>query len=789
MKFSERWLREWVNPPVDTAGLVQQLTMAGLEVDGYQPAAGAFSGVVVGRVEAVEPHPDADKLTVCKVNAGGDALSIVCGAPNVRAGMLAPLARVGGELPGGMKIRKARLRGVESQGMLCSARELGLSEDHSGIMDLPQGAVPGTDLRDWLGLDDAIIDVDLTPNRGDCFSLLGIAREVALANDMALDWPELSQVAAGSDDSFPIEVLAPEACPRFVGRVVRGISPDAETPLWMVEKLRRSGIRAIHPVVDVTNYVMLELGQPMHGFDLANLAGGIVVRLAEPGETLVLLDGREVELEADMLVIADREKARALAGIMGGETSGVTRQSTDIFFEVAFFDPLAIAGRARRLGLHTDASLRFERGVDPAHQRRAVERATQLLVSIAGGTPGPVVERVAGDQLPARKAILLRRERLAMLLGTEVPEAEVERILAGLGMEVASDGQAWRVTPPSHRFDVAEEVDLIEEVARIHGYDRIPEERGTGASVLGTATEARLPWARLADTLVARGYQEAITFSFVDPRVQSTLFPDTPALPLANPISSELSHMRVSLWPGLLGALRRNVSRRQGRVRLFESGLRFIQEDNDLKQEMTLSGVISGPRLPEQWGTPDTPVDFFDAKADVEALLAQTRGRFRIEAGEHPALHPGQCARIWRGDIPVGWIGALHPGLVRELELESAPILWELDAASSFQAELPVYQSISRFPAIRRDLAVVVDRGVSAAALADAVRDAAGQLLTECRVFDVYTGKGIDSGAKSVAFGLILQEYARTLTDADADEVVGAVMARLEADFGARLRD
>ncbi len=789
MKFSERWLREWVDPPVDTAGLVQQLTMAGLEVDGYESAAASFSGVVVGRVAAVEPHPNADKLTVCTVDAGDETLSIVCGAPNVRAGMLAPLARVGGELPGGMKIRKAKLRGVESRGMLCSARELGLSEDHSGIMDLPRGAPPGADLRDWLGLDDAIIDVDLTPNRGDCFSVLGIAREVALANDQALAWPELAPVAAGSEDTFPIEVRAPEACPRFVGRVIRGIATDAGTPLWMVEKLRRSGIRAIHPVVDVTNYVMLELGQPMHGFDLANLSGGIVVRLAQPGETLELLDGREVELDPDMLVIADHEKARALAGIMGGEASGVSGQTTDVFFEVAFFDPLAIAGRARRLGLHTDASLRFERGVDPAHQRRAVERATQLLISIAGGTPGPVVEMASDEHLPARPEIRLRRQRLAMVLGTEIPDKEVGRILAGLDMQVSAEEEGWRVLPPSHRFDVAQEVDLIEEVARIHGYDRIPEQQGAGASALGAATESRLPWARLSDTLVDRGYQEAVTFSFVDPRLQEALFPGVPALPLQNPISSELSHMRVSLWPGLLAALRRNLSRRQSRVRLFESGLRFRIEADELKQEMCLAGVIAGPRLPEQWGSADAPVDFFDAKSDVAALLAQTRGAIRVEADEHPALHPGQCGRVWRGETPVGWIGALHPRLVRELELEVTPVLWELEADSSFVAEVPGYQRISRFPAIRRDVAVVVDSGVPVGALVAAAREAAGPLLTECRVFDVYRGKGIDSGAKSVAFGLILQEYARTLTDADADEVVGAVVARLEADFGARLRD
>ena len=789
MKFSEGWLREWVDPPLDTAGLVGQLTMAGLEVDGYGPVAGAFSGVVVARVDAVAPHPNADKLTVCTVDGGGETLTIVCGAPNVRAGMLAPLAKVGGALPGGMKIRKARLRGVESQGMLCSARELGLSEDHTGLMDLPSDAPVGRDFRDWLGLDDVSIDVDLTPNRGDCFSLLGIAREVASINGVPMTWPALGPVDPGCDAKFPIEVRAPEACPRFVGRVIQGIRPDARTPLWMVEKLRRSGIRAIHPVVDVTNYVMLELGQPMHGFDLATLEGGIVVRLAERGEKLTLLDGRVIELDPDMLVIADHGGGRAVAGIMGGETSGVSETTTDVFFEVAFFDPLAIAGRARRLGLHTDASMRFERGVDPGHQRRAVERATALLVEIAGGTPGPVMERVSEPNLPPREPVVLRRDRMSMLLGREIPDPEVEGILSGLGMTVRATGEGWEVTPPSHRFDIAIEVDLIEEVARVFGYDRMPESRGPGGAELGAAPEGHLPWARLSDTLLGRGYQEVVTYSFVDPEIQGTLCPGQESLPLANPISSELSRMRVSLWPGLIGVLRRNLSRRQPRVRVFESGLRFILQDNELKQLMTLSGLIAGQRLPEQWGAPDAGVDFFDGKGDVEALLGQSNGSFRFEAAEHPALHPGQAARIWRGDRLAGWIGALHPRLVRALDLEATPILWELDADVSFTAELPAYKEISRFPGIRRDLAVVVSDHISAEKLVAAVRDSAGGLLTECLVFDVYKGKGIDSGAKSVAFSLILQDYARTLTDADADHVVGAVMARLDSDFGARMRD
>jgi phenylalanyl-tRNA synthetase beta chain len=790
MKFSERWLREWVDPPVDTAAIVSQLTMAGLEVDGVAPAAPPFSSVVVGRVESVERHPDADKLSVCRVDVGaGEQLGIVCGAPNVRVGMKAPVALVGGELPGGLKIKRAKLRGVESVGMLCSERELGLGESHEGLWDLPADAPVGVDLRQWLGLEDQVIDVDLTPNRGDCFSVLGIAREVALLNGLPLGGPELAPVAPAIADEFPIDVRAPEACPRFVGRVVRGIRPDAVTPLWMREKLRRAGLRPIHPVVDVTNIVMLELGQPMHGFDLGTLRDGVIVRLAEPGERIVLLDGREATLEPDTLVIADHGGPRAVAGIMGGEDSGVSAATRDVFFEVAFFAPLAIAGRARRLGLHTDASLRFERGVDPMHQRRAIERATALLISIAGGEAGPVMEHAAAEHLPARQPVQLRRARLAALLGHVVADAEIERILQGLGMTLSAIEEGWEASPPSHRFDIALEVDLIEEVARIHGYDRLPEQRGPGAATLGDATEGRVPATRIADTLAARGYQEVVTYSFVDPEMQSLLFPDAESLPLSNPISSELSWMRVSLWPGLLHAMKHNLSRRQSRVRFFEQGLRFIFEDNELKQLNTVAGVLTGARSPEQWGVAAAHVDFHDAKGDVEALLGLTAGDFSVAAAAHPALHPGQSARILRAGREAGWIGALHPRLVRALDLDRAPLLWELDEHVSFTSDLPGFKEISRFPSIRRDIAVVVEAAVPVQDLLRTIRAAGGRLLTESKVFDIYSGNRIDSGRKSVAFGLILQDYSRTLTDDEADRVVADVVARLEAEFGARIRN
>jgi len=707
----------------------------------------------------------------------------------VRAGMKAPVALVGGMLPGGMKIKRAKLRGVESTGMLCSERELGLGESHEGLWDLPADAPAGADLREWLALDDQVIEVDLTPNRGDCFSVLGVAREVALMNDMPLAGPDISAVPARTADEFPVEVRAPEACPRFVGRVVRGLDPEARTPLWMREKLRRAGLRPIHPVVDVTNIVMLELGQPMHGFDLATLREGVVVRMAEAGERIVLLDGREAELETDMLVIADHGGPRAVAGIMGGEDSGVSASTRDVFFEVAFFAPLAVAGRARRLGLHTDASLRFERGVDPEHQRRAVERATALLLEIAGGEPGPVIERVAPEHLPERLPVSLRRERLDLLLGCAVPGDEVERILGGLGMAVDPGSTGWTATPPPHRFDIQLEVDLVEEIARIHGYNQLPEARGAGAAVLGEAPEGRVPESRIADTLVSRGYQEAVTYSFVDPELQARLFPESESLPLANPISSELSRMRVSLWPGLLQVLEHNLSRRQARIKIFEQGLRFVLEANELKQLNTVSGLLAGRRWPEQWGAEATRFDFHDAKRDVETLLGLTGVEFRFEPAAHPALHPGQAARILRNREPVGWLGALHPRLVRALDLEQTPFLWELDEQLSFAAELPEFKEISRFPAIRRDIAVLVDRSIPIQAMLDGIRTAGGTLLKECVIFDVYRGERIDSSLKSVAFGLILQESSRTLTDEEADRVVGEVVARLETEFGARIRD
>lgn len=791
MKFSERWLREWVNPPVTTAQLAEQLTMAGLEVDSVEEAAPAFEGVVVGKVLTVTPHPDAERLRVCQVDVGsGEPLNIVCGAPNVRPGMFAPTALVGARLPGGMAIKRAKLRGVESFGMLCSAKELGLAETSEGLMELPGDGIPGQDLRAYLGLDDRLIEVDLTPNRSDCLGLAGIAREVGVLNRCAVNVPAIPPVKETIPDVFPVELLAPADCPRYVGRVIRGVDPNARTPLWMQERLRRSGIRSLGPLVDVTNYVLLELGQPMHAFDLAQLEGGIRVRRARPQESLTLLDGRQLTLDEETLVIADHRKALALAGIMGGIDSGISDATRDLFLESAFFAPQAIAGRARRYGLHTDASHRYERGVDPELQRRAMERATALLLEIVGGQPGPVIEVAAEAHLPLRQPITLRATRIQRLLGVEIPANEVEDILVRLGMQVEPAGSDWQVTAPSFRFDIANEADLIEELARVYGYDRIPSARPRARIAMIPQPEAKVALERLRAILVDRGYQEAITYSFVDPKLQRLLDPENPPIALANPISADLSVMRTTLWAGLVRALAYNQNRQQSRVRLFETGLRFTQGPEGVRQEPGIAGLISGSAYPEQWGEPERPADFYDLKGDVEALLAAT-GRaeeFRFVAARHPALHPGQTARIERAGTPVGWLGTLHPEIERELDLTGPVLLFELDLVAVQEGAVPRFRELSVFPSVRRDIAVVLGEQVPTQAVSDCVRAAAGERLQALELFDVYRGKGIDPGRKSLALGLILQDSSRTLTDSDVEAVIERVVAELKQQFGATLR-
>ncbi len=786
MKFSEAWLREWVDPDLETAQLAD---MAGLEVDSVEPAAGEFSGVVVAEVLSVEAHSDADKLQVCQVSTGeGDSLQIVCGAPNVHAGMKAPLATVGGRI-GDMKIKKAKLRGVPSYGMLCSARELGLSEDHEGLMALPVDAPVGQDIRRYLSLDDALIDIDLTPNRGDCLGMEGVAREVGALTGEDVTSPDIPAVAPSIEDTFGIEVKAPDACPRYLGRVIRGINHQAQTPLWMKEKLRRSGLRSLGPVVDVTNYVLLELGQPLHAFDLAQLSGGIEVRYPKAGESLTLLDERNIEPGSDTLLICDHDKPLALAGIMGGEHSGISDDTRDLFLEVAFFTPEKIAGHARRYGLATDSAFRFERGVDAGLQQRAMARATALLLELVGGEAGPVSEAVSESHLPHKAPITLRRKRIKRLLGFVPDDAEVENILTRLGISLESMEEGWLATPPGFRFDLAIEADLIEEVGRVFGYNKLPTANNRGELKLQPVPETVTPMERVRAMLVDRDYHEVISYSFVDAASLAVMEPDIEPVALLNPISSEMSVMRTSLWPGLAGVVKFNIARQQSRIRIFESGLKFIQQDNELKQKRMLSGAVVGDRLAEQWGAKPEPIDFFDVKADLQCLLDHAGVDARFDAGEHPALHPGQCAAICVDERQVGWLGCVHPRVAQKLEIPGKTFLFELELDVVLKGRVPSFEKLSRFPSIRRDLAVVVNAETPAGVLCDTIHAEAGPLLQDLRVFDVYEGRGVETGRKSIAFGLILQDSSRTLTDDDVDAVMMAITGQLEQEFGATLRE
>ncbi|WAJ35846.1 phenylalanine--tRNA ligase subunit beta [Pseudomonas sp. GOM7] len=791
MKFSEQWLRGWVNPDVSREDLVARLSMVGLEVDAVQPVAGAFSGVVVGEILSAEQHPDADKLRVCQVSNGGETFQVVCGAPNARVGIKIPFAMIGAELPGDFKIKKAKLRGVESQGMLCSASELQISDDNSGLMELAADAPVGQDIRAYLNLDDASIEIGLTPNRGDCLSLAGLAREVGAMYGAAVSPVVIDAVAPAHDEVRPVEVLAPKACPRYLGRVVRNVDLSRPTPLWMVERLRRSDIRSIDAAVDITNYVMLELGQPMHAFDLAEINGGIRVRMAEEGEKLVLLDGQEVSLRADTLVIADHSRALAIAGVMGGEHSGVSDKTRDLFLESAFFDTIAVAGKARSYGLHTDSSHRFERGVDSQLARQAMERATALLLEIVGGEAGPIIEAVSEVDLPKVAPITLRAERISQMLGMDMNGAEVERLLTSLGLGVSAQGAGqWQVSVPSHRFDISLEVDLIEELGRLYGYNRLPVRYPQARLAPQARAEARAELPALRRLLVARGYQEAITYSFIDPKLFELFAPGVEPLQLANPISADMAAMRCSLWPGLIKALQHNLNRQQSRVRLFESGLRFVGQLGELKQEAMLAGVITGSRLPEGWANSRESVDFYDLKADVEALLgyAGAADAFSFLPGEHAVLHPGQTARIEREGHLVGFMGALHPELAKTLELDQPMFLFELLLAEVAAGRLPVFNELSRFPEVRRDLALLVDREQPAEAVLAAIREAAGEWLTDLKLFDVYQGKGIDPLRKSLAVGLTWQHPSRTLNDDEVSAATQDILTSLEQRFNATLR-
>ncbi|WP_409299479.1 phenylalanine--tRNA ligase subunit beta [Pseudomonas sp. KCJK8993] len=791
MKFSEQWLRGWVSPQVSRDELVARLSMAGLEVDSVTPAAGDFSGVVVGEVLSTEQHPDADKLRVCQVSNGAEPFQVVCGAPNVRPGLKVPFAMIGAQLPGDFKIKKAKLRGVESNGMLCSQAELQIGEGNDGLMELPADAPVGEDIRAYLSLDDASIEVDLTPNRGDCLSLAGIAREVGALYAAKVQRPEVKAVPAVHDEVRPVDVLAPAACPRYLGRVIRNVDLSKPTPLWMVERLRRAEVRSIDAAVDITNYVMLELGQPLHAFDLAEINGGIRVRMAEEGEKLVLLDGQEVALRSDTLVIADHTRALAIAGVMGGEHSGVTTKTRDVFLESAFFDQIAVAGKARSYGLHTDASHRYERGVDWQLAREAMERATGLLLEITGGEAGPIIETVSEQNLPLVAPVTLRAERISQMLGMELEGSEVERLLTALGLTVAADGAGqWRVEVPSHRFDISLEVDLIEELARLYGYNRLPVRYPQARLAPQAKAEARGDLPALRRLLVARGYQEAITYSFIDPKLFELFSPGVEPLLLANPISADMAAMRSSLWPGLVKALQHNLNRQQDRVRMFESGLRFVGQLEGLKQQQMLAGIACGTRLPEGWAQGRDSVDFFDVKADVEAVLgfAGALDAFTFVPGKHPALHPGQTARIEREGREVGYLGAIHPELAKQLGLDRAVFVFELVLSEVAHGRLPKFHELSRFPEVRRDLALLADRDVAASAVLEVIRENAGEWLTDLRLFDVYQGKGIDPHRKSLAVGLTWQHPSRTLNDDEVNSATQNILTSLEQRLNATLR-
>ena len=792
MRFSEKWLRDWVNPNLTTDQLVAQITMAGLEVDSVEPAAGEFSGVVVAEIVAAEPHPDASKLQLCTVNVGeAETLQIVCGAANARVGIKVPCAKIGAVLPGNFKIKRAKLRGVESFGMLCAMAELGLEENSDGLMELPLDAPVGTDVRDYLALNDTLIEVDLTPNRGDCLSIAGLARETGVLNRCNVNPVSCAEVNQTIADTFPVEVQAKAQCPRYLGRVVKGVDLSKPTPLWMLECLRRSGIRSIDPVVDVTNYVLLELGQPMHAFDLNRLAGGICVRMAQQGEKLTLLDGQEITLNQDSLLIADKEKPLALAGVMGGEQSGVNGETVDLFLESAFFDPIAIAGKARSYGLHTDSSHRFERGVDFELQRNAMERATALLLQIVGGEAGPVIEKLSTEDLPHLPSINLRSERIKRILGCDIPAADVEDILGRLGMDLVSTDSGWHIVPPSYRFDIRIEVDLIEELGRVWGYNNLPTSLPTLEAFAPKRNESHIPLSRLKQVLVERGYQEAVTYSFVDKKLLELLTPDQSSVSLANPISSDMSEMRTTLWAGLLKTLSHNVNRQQQRLRLFESGLVFLPGDQDLQQQNRIAGLIYGGVSEESWFGKARPVDFYDIKGDVEALLALS-GRetdYEFEKGQHSALHPGQTAVIKKGEQTVGYLGALHPSAQKVLDLPQKTFLFELVLADIQLRSLPQFKELSKYPEVRRDFAVIVDDKISSQAILKNVRETVGSLLTDLVLFDVYQGDNLEAGKKSIAFGVTFQDANRTLQDEDINPLMDRLVSSLKETFNVILRE
>ncbi|MEX0965407.1 MAG: phenylalanine--tRNA ligase subunit beta [Pseudohongiellaceae bacterium] len=795
MIFSEQWLREWVSPNLETQELIDELTMAGLEVGGSTPVSRQFSGIVVGLVESVKPHPDADKLNVCSVFDGSETFQVVCGAPNVRSGLRVPFAKLGAEIIESQdakpfKIKQAKIRGVESNGMLCSSEELGLEESSDGLLELPEQAPVGEDVRVYLKLDDTSIELDLTPNRGDCLGMIGLAREVGVIGRQDVKSLDFSSPKETIADEFEIKISATDACPRYLGRVVRNINLNSNSPLWMREKLRRSGLRSIDPIVDVTNYVLMELGQPMHAFDLAKLEGHIDVRFAQKNEKLELLDGKEVELTPDTLLITDANKAVAMAGIMGGMATAVSDETRDVFLECAFFAPLAVAGKARSYGMHTDASHRYERGVDYQLQRTAMDRATQLLLEICGGEAGPVTEALGN--LPAAAEVELRYNSIANLLGIQMEQTEVKDILSRLGFTLAADdGSVLRLTVPSYRFDVSIEADLIEELARVYGYNKLPQTGGLGKQSLAAKPESHIEVGQIRQQLVALGYQEVVTYSFIEPALAQNLFPEQPGVVLQNPISADMAVMRSSILPGLISTLQYNENRQQERIRIFETGLVFEQKGKNIVQTAMLSGLVSGIKMPINWINNKEITDFYDVKGDVELLLALglEPERYSFVPAQYACFHSGQCARVEKDGNPVGHIGALHPATQRKMGLSGSCYLFELALAPLQERRLPQASALSRFPEVSRDLAILIDDACSAADILANVRENAGEHLRGLRIFDVYQGDAVAKGKKSIALGLTWQHPSRTLSEDDINTIISKCVNGLQDKFNANLRN
>lgn len=792
MKVSESWLREWVNPETTTQQLAAQLTMAGLEVDSVTPVAGQFSHVVVAKVLEAKPHPEADKLSLCVVDCGqGAPLQIVCGASNVRTGLTVALAMIGATLPNGMTIKETRLRGQLSQGMLCSAAELGMMDQIAGIIELPDDAPIGTDLREYMGLNDVVLDIDLTPNRADCFSVFGIAREVAALNQSPLRSPKPARHQPTHDDTKAVHLAAPKACPLYYGRMIRQINPHAETPLWLTERLRRAGIRSIHPVVDVLNYVMIELGQPMHAYDVQMLEGDLHVRYSKDGETLSLLDAQTVTLSSDTLLIADNSKPLAIAGIMGGGESAVHTDTTDVFLESAFFNPKLIAGVARRYGLCTESSQRFERGVDPAIPLLALDYATDLILSIVGGQVGPAHCAQSQDDLPVPKQLLFHPQQVQQLTGVSISEEDMALTLRGLGLTANTTVKPWAITVPSHRFDIELDVDIVEEVIRIYGYDKIIAQPMQDILRKGAVHPLEELSQHMGVFLSGRGYHELISYSFVDPEIQAAIYPDSQAMALLNPISSELSQMRVGLWPGLLASAVYNSHRQQPMMKLFESGVVFDLSSGALEERPCIAGLMSGEWSSLNWSELTRSLDFYDLKGDVQALLSGlTRAAVSFVPGSHPGLHPGKSAQIMVDGHAAGWIGVLHPRLADDLSLTDEVILFELNLAPLISKTVPQYKKISRFPSVRRDLSFLIDKNVSASQIEAAVRDVvSADRLKSFDVFDVYLGESIPADKKSLAIALTLQDGSRTLVDDDIQSMIEQIIAKLNQDFAITLRD